>query len=147
MSGDLTTAASKLLTIRTLIADPVPSKSFYGLEIRGLMALMIDSVEIRPHRSLYSSREDQAPIQDCYAFDIDIHWKVPSVIDGNWIELTYSVKAEPGFQDSDTHGRMLTPEQTALQGILEQLWKHEWDEAIAMDGQPLGKPEQLHSFR
>jgi len=120
----------------------VGPKSFYGLEIRGLMSQMVRHVEVTRVDDPYGWPSTLGDTN----WAVRIDWTAPSVVDeGRPIQLTFTGHYRAYPDPKDRHGRELTPEQNVLQQALRCLWQHEFEEALWMGNKPLEEPDQIHS--
>jgi hypothetical protein len=122
--------------------DGVPIKRISGMEIRGLLALMIKRIDVERSCDLVRGYS----IVPTEIFAVHIQWQVPSVNGGDWITLQFHSRevTHPRWS-RDADGRELTPEQAAIRAALHSLWNHEWDESLAIDGVPLEHPGNIHA--
>lgn len=131
----------RVVDIRREEPIPVPPKVFHGLELHGLLALMVLRIDVEREYGLVRGLS----IVPQEIFAVHVVWQVPSVQGGDWIQLEFhSREVTHRRWMTDAQGRQLLPAQGAIRQALDGLWRHEWDEALAIDGLPLEQPEDIH---
>lgn len=111
--------------------DNVKPKIIEGLEFRGLFAVILHDVEFRLEPSIWGPREQ--PHTECI-----VTIRVPSVVDGRLTSVRNGVLF--CAEDIRLDEKPFTPRQNMLRWTLREIWHHEWEESIFLNGKQLVNP-------